>query len=70
MGLRVSLEWLGSCSGCEISFLNMGEGVLQLLTEGVEIVHAPLLMDNKYCDPTAEEDSLVLPEADLGLVSG
>jgi F420-non-reducing hydrogenase small subunit len=68
MALRVAFEWLGACSGCEISFLNMGERLLDLLTGTFEIVHAPLLMDNKYCD--AEGHKTPLPHADVGFVSG
>ncbi|MBM9603430.1 methyl viologen-reducing hydrogenase [Desulfopila inferna] len=70
MALRVSLEWLGSCSGCEISFLNMGEELISLLTEHIDIVHAPLLMDHKYLGQTGDAEKLSLPEADVGFVSG
>lgn len=68
MALKVVLEWLGSCSGCEIAFLNMGEKLIELFTSDFEIVHAPLLMDNKYHE--IDDDTLSLPEADLGIVSG
>ncbi len=70
MALRVAMEWLGSCSGCEISFLNMGEELITLLSKEVEFVHAPLLMDHKYHGQCGEKKSLALPEADIGLVSG
>lgn len=70
MALRVAMEWLGSCSGCEISFLNMGEELITLLSNEIEIVHAPLLMDNKYFGQGDESESLQLPEADIGFVSG
>ena len=70
MALRIAMEWLGSCSGCEISFLNMGEELMALLEAGVEIVHAPLLMDHKYYGQTGEGKVLTIPEADIGLVSG
>ncbi len=70
MALRVAMEWLGACSGCEISFLNMGEELIALLEAGVEIVHAPLLMDHKYYGQTGKDTELTIPEADIGLVSG
>ncbi len=68
MAVRTVLEWLGSCSGCEIAFLNIGEDLIPLLAEKLDIVHAPLLMDNKYHG--GNNDELVLPEAYLGIVSG
>lgn len=66
---RFSCEWLHSCSGCEISLLNCGEGLLGLF-DRVRIVHFPLLMDHKYRDGEGEQASIDLPEADIGLVSG
>ena len=48
MGVKTALEWLGSCSGCEIAILNIGEALVPIITEALEIVHAPLLMDHKY----------------------
>jgi F420-non-reducing hydrogenase small subunit len=70
MTLRIAMEWLGSCSGCEISFLSMGEELLALLQEDIEIVHAPLLMDHKYLGQKGDGRTLSLPEADIGLISG
>jgi len=64
---RLAFEWLHACSGCEISLLNSGERLLDLL-ERVEIVHFPLLMDHKYT--SQDNGELDLPEADIGLVSG
>ncbi len=40
MGVTTALEWLSSCSGCEISILNIGEALVPLLTEHLDIVHA------------------------------
>ncbi len=68
MALSVVMEWLGSCSGCEIAFLNIGEDLIPLLTDTFDILHAPLIMDNKYGE--GEKGELVLPEAEVGLVSG
>lgn len=66
---RIACEWLHACSGCEIALLNTGTWLLELL-ERVELVHFPLLMDNKYQGDPAQPETLVLPEADIGLVSG
>ncbi len=64
------MEWLGACSGCEISFLNIGEELVSLLLEDIEIVHAPLLMDHKYNGQMGDGSGITLPPADLGFVSG
>ncbi len=48
MGVTTALEWLSSCSGCEIAILNIGEDLVKLLTEHLDIVHAPVIMDHKY----------------------
>ncbi len=48
MGVTTALEWLGSCSGCEIAILNIGEDLVPIITEALDIVHAPVLMDHKY----------------------
>ena len=49
--------------------VDLGEGLLELLAR-VEIVHFPLLMDQKYAGRAGEGDGPELPAADLGLVSG
>ena len=66
---RLASEWLHSCAGCEIALVDLGEGLLELLAR-VEIVHFPLLMDQKYAGRAGEGDGPELPAADLGLVSG
>ncbi len=70
MAIRTAMEWLDSCSGCEIAFLNIGEDLISLLTEKLDLLHAPLLMDNKYHGQNGEREELSLPECDLGIVSG
>ncbi len=70
MALRVAFEWLGSCSGCEISFLNIGEDLVGLLSDELEIVHAPLLMDHKYSIPADGSGGVSIPFADIGFISG
>lgn len=70
MALRVAFEWLGSCSGCEIAFLNIGEDLVGLLSDELEIVHAPLLMDHKYSTPADMSGDVIIPFADIGFISG
>nr|WP_320012137.1 methyl viologen-reducing hydrogenase [uncultured Desulfobulbus sp.] len=64
---RLSFEWLHACCGCEVSLLDAGEDFLALVNQ-VEIVHCPLLLDNKY--EQEEGGGLCLPQADIGIVSG
>jgi len=65
---KLSFEWLHACCGCEISLLDSGPRLLDLLAL-VDIVHFPLIMDHKY-QQEAETGELLLPEADIGVVSG
>lgn len=44
--VKLAIEWLASCAGCEISILDLHEEILDLL-EGAEIVYAPVLVDVK-----------------------
>jgi len=69
MGVRVSSEWLNSCSGCEISIIDMGERLLDVL-QVADIVHLPALVDSKYFGQLGDQKHLSLPEADVGLISG
>ncbi len=70
MGVTTAMEWLGSCSGCEIAILNIGEDLVPIITEALEIVHAPVLMDHKYFGQTGEGVTLTIPEAVVGIVTG
>ncbi|MGL1932707.1 MAG: methyl viologen-reducing hydrogenase [Desulfotalea sp.] len=70
MGVTTALEWLHSCSGCEISILNIGEDLIPIITEALDIVHAPVLMDHKYYGQLGEGVILTIPEATVGIVSG
>ena len=70
MGVKTALEWLHSCSGCEIAILNIGEDLVPIITEKLEIVHAPVLMDHKYFGQTGEGVELTIPEATVGIVTG
>ena len=71
MGVTTALEWLSSCSGCEIAILNIGEDLVELLTEHLDIVHAPVIMDHKYFGQCGDEGTeLEIPEAAVGIVTG
>lgn len=57
--VKIALEWLASCSGCEISVLDLHEDLLKLL-DNAEIVYAPVLVDTKE----------IPDDIDIALVSG
>jgi len=61
-GVRVASEWLNSCSGCEISIIDMGERLLDVL-QVADIVHIPALVDSKYFGQLGDQKHLCLPEA-------
>jgi F420-non-reducing hydrogenase small subunit len=66
---KVAEEWLNICGGCEVSILDLGEQLLDLLPS-LEFVHMPVLMDHKYFGQTGEKSELEIPEADIGMISG
>ncbi len=57
--VKIALEWLAGCAGCEISILDLHEGIMELLKEA-DIVYAPVLMDVKE----------VPDDIDIAIVSG
>ncbi|MBU0599462.1 methyl viologen-reducing hydrogenase, partial [bacterium] len=69
MAVKVAEEWLATCGGCEVTLLDLGEGLLGLLPK-LEFVHMPVIMDHKYYGQTGEREKLEIPEADVGLISG
>ena len=69
MAVKVAAEWLNICGGCEVSILDIGEPLLDILPN-LEFVHMPVLMDHKYFGQTGEGTELTIPEADIGIVSG
>lgn len=69
MAVRVAEEWLNICGGCEISILDIGDQLLDILP-ALEFVHMPVLMDSKYYGQLGERDHMEIPEADVGIVSG
>jgi len=69
MSVKVAEEWLNICGGCEVTILDIGEPLLDLLSK-IEFVHMPVLMDHKYFGQTGEKTELEIPEADVGIISG
>ncbi len=69
MAVRLAEEWFAICGGCEITILDIGEPLLDILKQ-VEIVHMPVLMDHKLYGQTGEATEMEIPEADVGLIAG
>jgi F420-non-reducing hydrogenase small subunit len=46
MKLRIAVEGLGACAGCEIAILDLHEEIVSILQD-LEIDYAPILMDKK-----------------------
>jgi len=66
---KVAEEWLNICGGCEVTILDIGEPLLDLLPS-LEFVHMPVLMDHKYFGQTGEGTEMEIPDADVGIISG
>ena len=64
MKVKVVSEWLNSCSGCEISIIDMGERLLDVL-EVAEFLHIPALMDHKYFGQLGDGKHMEIPKADV-----
>src|ERR1019366_2775336 len=47
MAARLAEEWFAICGGCEVTILDIGEPLIDVLKQ-VEIVHMPVLMDHKF----------------------
>jgi F420-non-reducing hydrogenase small subunit len=67
--VRVAEEWFAVCGGCEVSILDIGEPLLDLLPQ-LDFVHMPVLMDHKLYGQTGEGSKMEIPEADVGIISG
>jgi F420-non-reducing hydrogenase small subunit len=57
--VKIALETLASCSGCEISILDLHEDLVKLLGQA-DLVYAPVLMDTKE----------IPDDIDIAIVSG
>jgi F420-non-reducing hydrogenase small subunit len=69
MTTKVAEEWLNACSGCEISMVDMGERLLEIL-EHCEFVHMPVIMDHKYYGQLGTSEHLEIPQAQVGILTG
>lgn len=69
MTVKVAEEWLNACSGCEISIVDLGERLLEVLSL-VEFVHIPVILDHKYYGQLGDGTHIDIPEADVGIISG
>lgn len=67
--VRVAEEWFAVCGGCEVSILDIGEPLLDLLPS-LEFVHIPVLMDHKLFGQTGEKTEMEIPDADVGIITG
>jgi F420-non-reducing hydrogenase small subunit len=69
MAVKVVEDWLNACSGCEISILNIGDPLVDLLPQ-LDFVHMTALIDHKFFGQTGEGVTMEIPEADIGIVTG
>jgi len=51
MAVKIAEEWFANCGGCEVTILDIGEPLLDLLPE-LDFVHIPVLADHKYFGQT------------------
>jgi F420-non-reducing hydrogenase small subunit len=63
--LTVAMNWAAACGGCDVSVLDLAEGVLDLV-EVADFVYWPVAMDFKREDLEAREDGSV----DVGVFNG
>lgn len=69
MGVKIAEEWLATCGGCEITILDIGDPILDILPK-LDFVHMPVIMDHKYYGQAGEKSVLEIPDADVGIISG
>jgi len=69
MAVRLAEEWFAICGGCEVTILDIGEPLLDVL-KSVQIVHMPVLMDHKLFGQTGEGKEMDIPEAEVGMIAG
>jgi len=69
MAVRIAEEWFAICAGCEVTILDLGESLIDLLPK-LEFVHMPVLMDHKLYGQKGEKKKMEIPEADVGIVTG
>ncbi len=69
MAARLAQEWFAICGGCEITILDVGEPLLDILPK-LEIVHMPVIMDHKLFGQLGEKSTMEIPDADVGIITG
>ncbi len=69
MAVNVFEDWLNACSGCEISILNIGDPLLDILPH-LNFVHITPLIDHKLFGQLGEKMEMDVPEAAVGIVTG
>jgi len=67
--VKIAEEWFAVCGGCEVSILDIGEPLLDLLPD-IEFVHMPVLVDHKLLGQKGEGTKIDIPKADVGLLTG
>lgn len=69
MAVNVFEDWLNACSGCEISILNIGDPLVDLLPQ-LNFVHITPLIDHKLFGQLGEKMEMDVPESVVGIVTG
>lgn len=69
MAVKLAQEWFAICGGCEVTILDVGVPLLELL-QNIEIVHMPVLMDHKIYGQKGGKSDIDIPEADVGIITG
>jgi F420-non-reducing hydrogenase small subunit len=69
MAMTVVEDWLNACSGCEISILNIGDPLVDILPQ-LEFLHMTALVDHKFFGQVGDGAVMEIPEADIGIVTG
>jgi F420-non-reducing hydrogenase small subunit len=69
MAVNVFEDWLNACSGCEISILNIGDPLVDLLPQ-LNFVHITPLIDHKLFGQLGEKTDMDVPESVVAIVSG
>ncbi len=69
MAVRIAEEWFAICAGCEVTILDIGEPLVDLLPK-LEFVHMPVIMDHKLYGQKGEKKKMEIPAADIGILTG
>jgi F420-non-reducing hydrogenase small subunit len=69
MAVKIAEEWFAICAGCEVTILDIGEPLVNLLPK-LEFVHMPVIMDHKLYGQEGKEKKAEIPAADIGIITG